>query len=59
MINLAHFNSLPQIFRHFRDKAVFRYNNRKKKGGERFTALMEHALNVVTFEEVKVVMCAA
>ena len=22
MINLAHFNSLPQIFRHFRDKAT-------------------------------------
>ena len=34
-------------------------NNRKKKGGERFAALMEHALNVVTFEEVKVVKCAA
>lgn len=41
------------------DEAVFRYNNRKKKGGERFAALMEHALNVVTFEEVKVVKCAA
>lgn len=41
------------------DEAVFRYNNRKKKGGERFAALMEHALNVVTFEEVKVVRCAA
>lgn len=41
------------------DEAVFRYNNREKKGGERFAALMEHALNVVTFETVKVVKCAA
>ena len=41
------------------DEAVFRYNNRKKKGGERFAALMTNALNVVTFEEVKVVKCAA
>ena len=31
----------------------------QKKGGERFAALMEHALNVVTFEEVRVVKCAA
>ena len=33
------------------DEAVFRYNDRKKKGGERFAALMKHALNVVTFDE--------
>lgn len=37
------------------DEAAFRYNNRKKKGGKRFAALMEHALNVVTFEDVRVV----
>ena len=41
------------------DEAVFRYNNRKKKGGERFAALMEHALNIAMFEEVRVVRCAA
>ena len=37
------------------DEAVFRYNNRGLKGGERFAVLMEHALNVVTFEDVKAV----
>ena len=41
------------------DEAVFRYNNRKLTGGERFAALMEHALNVVTFDKVKIVRCAA
>ena len=41
------------------DEAVFRYNNRKLKGGDRFAALMENALNVVTFRDVKVVRYAA
>ena len=34
-------------------------NNCKKKGGEKFATIMLNALNVVTFEEVKVVKCAA
>ena len=41
------------------DEAVFRHNNRKKKGGERFATLMNNALNVVTFEDVRIVRCAA
>jgi transposase-like protein len=41
------------------DEAVFRYNNRTLKGGERFAALMENALNVVTFRDVKAVRYAA
>ncbi len=53
-----HFVSRHYLQRYV-DEAVFRYNNRKKKGGERFTALMLNALSVVTFEEVKVVKCAA
>jgi len=31
----------------------------QKEGGEKFTALMEHAINVVTFEVVRAVKCAA
>lgn len=41
------------------DEAVFRYNNRKLKGGARFAALIENTLNVVTFRDVKTVRCAA
>ena len=41
------------------DECVFRYNNSKKKGGERFAALMENALNVVTYKAVRVVSYAA
>ena len=41
------------------EESVFRYNNRYKKGGERFAALMVNALNVVTFEDVRCIGCAA
>ena len=53
-----HFVSRHYMQRYI-DEAVFRYNNRKLNGGERFAILMEHALNVVTFDKVKVVKCAA
>ena len=49
-----HFVSRYYIQRYV-DEAVFRYNNRKLKGGARFAVLMEHALNVVTFSDVRFV----
>lgn len=52
--HIPHFVSRHYLQRYV-DEAVFRYNNRKKKGGEPLTAF----INVVTFEEVKVVKCAA
>ena len=38
---------------------MFHYNNRYRKGSEPIAAFMKHTLNIVTFEEVTVVKCAA
>lgn len=57
------FGTYHRVSRHYLqryvDESVFRYNNRYKKGGERFSALMSNALNVVTFADVKAVGLAA
>lgn len=57
------FGTYHRVSRHYLqryvDESVFRYNNRYRKGGERFAALMSNALNVVTFADVKAVGCVA